>query len=116
MEFFKNLVSSCLAGRGKSTIAVLLAILIAFGLVAPPPAAAQLGAFAVTAAANAVVSLITITIGALLNSTNTMLGSVNDSVRALDNLWENVVYPINLINQDRKSTRLNSSHLVISYA
>ena len=101
MEFCKKLLSSCLAGRGKATIAVLLAILIAFGLIAPPPAAAQLGAFAVTAAANAVVSLITITIGALLNSTNSMLGSVNDSVRALDNLWENVVYPINLINQAR---------------
>src|ERR1035438_4712094 len=101
MEFCKKLVSSCLAGRGKSTIAVLLAILIAFGLIAPPPAAAQLGAFAVTAAANAVVSLITITIGALLNNTNGLLGSVNDSVRALDNLWENVVYPINLINQAR---------------
>src|ERR1035438_3010254 len=101
MEFCKKLVSSCLAGRGQSTIAVLLAILIAFGLVAPPPAAAQLGAFAVTAAANAVVSLITITIGALLNNTNGLLGSVNDSVRALDNLWENVVYPINLINQAR---------------
>src|ERR1019366_7975658 len=101
MEFCKNLVLSCLTRRGTSTIAVLLAVLIAFGLIAPPPVAAQLGAFAVTAAANAVVSLITITIGALLNNTNGLLGSVNDSVRALDTLWENVVYPINLINQAR---------------
>jgi hypothetical protein len=101
MEFCKNLVLSCLTRRGTSTIAVLLAVLIAFGLIAPPPVAAQLGAFAVTAAANAVVSLITITIGALLNNTNGLLGSVNDSVRALDNLWENVIYPINLINQAR---------------
>ena len=99
MEFCKKLASSCLAGRGKSTIAVLLAILIAFGLIAPPPAAAQLGAFAVTQAANAVVNLITITIGALLDSANHLLGSINDSVRALDNLWESVVYPLNLINQ-----------------
>jgi hypothetical protein len=101
MEFFKKLVSSCLSGRGRSTIAVFLAVVIAFGLIAPPPAAAQLGAIAVTAAAAAVVSLITNTIGALLGSSNGLLGSINGFVQALANLWQNVVYPINLINQAR---------------
>ena len=101
MEFCKSLVSSCFTGRGRCTIAILLAVLITLGLIAPPPVAAQLEAFAVTAAAAAVVSLISITIGALLGSANGLLGSINDSVQALANLWEDVVYPINLINRAR---------------
>jgi hypothetical protein len=101
MEFCKRLVSSCLIGRGRSTIAVILAVAIAFALIAPPPAVAQIGAIAVTAAAAAVVSLITNTIGALLGSSNGLLGSINGFVQALANLWQNVVYPINLINQAR---------------
>jgi hypothetical protein len=101
MEFCKSFVSSCLIGRGRSTIAVFLAVVIAFALIAPPPAMAQLEAIAVTAAAAAVVSLITNTIGALLGSSNGLLGSINGIVQALANLWQNVVYPINLINQAR---------------
>ena len=60
---------------------------------------AQLGAVAVTAAAAAVVSLIVNTIGSLLGTANGLLGSINGFVQALANLWQNVVYPINLINQ-----------------
>jgi hypothetical protein len=82
-------------------IAVLLVMLIAVGLIAPPPAAAQLGAIAVTAAVAAVISLINNTIGALLGSSNGLLGSINGFVQALANLWQNVVYPISLINQAR---------------
>ena len=99
MESCKKLIASCFVGRGRSTIAVFLALLIAFGLIAPPPAVAQIGAIAVTAAAAAVVSLITNTIGALLGTANGLLGSINGFVQALANLWQNVVYPINLINQ-----------------
>jgi hypothetical protein len=98
MESCKKLIASCFVGRGRSTVAVLLALLILFGLIAPPPAAAQLGAIAVTAAA-AVVSLIVNTIGGLLGTANGLLGSINGFVQALANLWQNVVYPINLINQ-----------------
>src|ERR1039458_3938664 len=101
MEFFKKLVSSCVIGRGRSAIAILLAMLIVFGLIAPPPAVAQIGAIAVITAAAAVVSLITNTIGALLGSSNGLLGSINGFVQALANLWQNVVYPINLIDQAR---------------
>ena len=101
MEFCKKTVSSCFIGRGRSTIAMLLAIVIGFGLIAPPPAMAQIGGIAVAAAAAAVVSLITNTIGALLGTANGLLGSINNFVQALANLWENVVYPINLINQAR---------------
>ena len=99
MNFCKKLISSCLTGRGRSTIAVFLAVLIAFGLIAPPPAAAQLGAIAIVAAAAAVVGVITNTIGGLLGSANGLLGTINGFVQALSSLWQNVVYPVNLINQ-----------------
>src|ERR1019366_7887983 len=101
MEFCKKLISSCWIGRGRSAIAVVLVMLIALGLIAPPPAKAQLGALTVTIAAAAVVSLITNTIGSLLGTSNGLLGSINDFMQALVSLWEDVVYPINLINQAR---------------
>ena len=99
MQFLREFFSSCMIGRGRSTIAILLAVMIVCGLIAPPPALAQLGAIAVTAAAAAVVSLIVNTIGSLLGTANGLLGSINGFVQALANLWQNVVYPINLINQ-----------------
>ena len=101
MEFCKKLIASCLVGRGRSTIAVLLVMLIGFGLIAPQPAVAQIGALGVAAAAAAVVALITNTIGALFGTANGLLGSINNFLQALVNLWENIVYPIALINQTR---------------
>ena len=101
MEFCKKLIASCLVGRGRSTIAVLLVMLIGFGLIAPRPAVAQIGALGVAAAAAAVVALITNTIGALFGTANGLLGSINNFLQALVNLWENIVYPIALINQTR---------------
>ncbi len=101
MEFCKKLIASCFVGRGRSTIAVLLVMLIGFGLIAPQPAVAQIGALGVAAAAAAVVALITNTIGALFGTANGLLGSINNFLQALVNLWENIVYPIALINQTR---------------
>ena len=101
MESCKKLIGSCFIGRGRSTIAVVLVMLIAIGLVAPPQAKAQIGALGVAAAAAAVVSLITNTIGSLLGTANGLLGSINNFFQALVNLWENMVYPIALINQSR---------------
>ena len=101
MESCKKLIASCFIGRGRSTIAVVLVMLIAVGLVAPPQARAQIGALGVAAAAAAVVSLITNTIGSLLGTANGLLGSINNFFQALVNLWENTVYPIALINQSR---------------
>jgi len=101
MESCKKLIASCFVGRGRSTIAVVLVMLIAIGLVAPPQAKAQIGALGVAAAAAAVVSLITNTIGSLLGTANGLLGSINNFFQALVNLWENTVYPIALINQSR---------------
>src|SRR5438270_5580704 len=99
MQLLKRIISSCLVGKGRSTIAILLAIFISCSLIAPPPAFGQLGLIAVTAAASAVVSLITITIAALLGTANGQLSSINGSTQALADLWHNVVYPINLINR-----------------
>lgn len=99
MELFKKFVSVCLTGRGRSTIAIFLVVAIAFVLISPPPAVAQIGASAVGVAAAAVVSLIVNTIGGLLGTANGLLGTINGFLQALVNLWENVVYPINLINQ-----------------
>ena len=99
MQLLKEFFSSCMIGRRRSSIAILLAMVILCGLIAPPPAVAQLGAIAVTAAAAAVVSLIVNTIGSLLGTANGLLGSINGFVQALANLWQNIVYPINLINQ-----------------
>jgi len=99
MQFLKEFFSSCMIGRRRSSIAILLAMVILCGLIAPPPAVAQLGAIAVTAAAAAVVSLIVNTIGSLLGTANGLLGSLNGFVQALANLWQNIVYPINLINR-----------------
>ena len=101
MEFCKKLLKSCLVGPGRSAIALLLVALIGFGLVAPPQAKAQIGALGVAAAAAAVVALITNTIGALFGTANGLLGSINQFFQALVNLWENIVYPIALINQAR---------------
>jgi hypothetical protein len=101
MEFCKKLIASCLVGRGRSTIAVLLVMLIGFGLIAPRPAVAQIGALGVAAAAAAVVALITNTIGALFGTASGLLGSINNFLQALVNLWQNIVYPIALINQAR---------------
>jgi hypothetical protein len=101
MEFCKRTLKSCFFGPGRSAIAILLVALILVGLVAPRPAVAQIGALGVAAAAAAVVSLITNTIGSLLGTSNNLLGSINGFFQALVNLWENVVYPIALINQAR---------------
>lgn len=99
MEFLKRVFSAVLTGKGRSSIAIFLALALAFGLIAPPPARAQLGAIGVIAAAAAVVAYITNTIGSLLGSANGLLSDINSFLQALVNLWEKVVYPIALINQ-----------------
>lgn len=101
MQPLKRLLSSFLTGKGRSSVAALLALVLALGLVGPPQATAQIGAIAVTAAAAAVVSFITNTIGALLGSSNGYLRDINGFFQALVNLWQSVVYPMALIDQAR---------------
>jgi hypothetical protein len=99
MKFLKRFHKSFVTGKGRSSIAIFLAMALAFGLVGPPPATAQIGALAVIAAATAVVNLITLTIGALLATSIGLLNEINGSLQSLVNLWENIVYPVPLINQ-----------------
>ena len=101
MESLNRLFSSFSTGKCRSGIAVFLAIALAFGLVGPPPAAAQIGAIAVTTAAAAVVSFITNTIGSLLGTSDNLLSGINGFFQALVNLWQRVVYPIALIDEAR---------------
>ena len=103
MESCKKLIASCFVGRGRSTIAVVLVMLIAIR--------------ACRASAGEWRRLGHCGSGggrggrrqldhqhdrrALLGTANGLLGSINGFFQALVNLWENVVYPINLINQAR---------------
>ncbi|MBZ5726946.1 MAG: hypothetical protein LAP87_18365 [Acidobacteriia bacterium] len=101
MQHLKRFFASFLTGKGRSGIAVFLAMALAVGLVGPPPVTAQIGAIAVISAAAAVVGIITITVGALLGTSNGLLSDINGFFQALVNLWQKVVYPIALINQAR---------------
>jgi len=95
-----NLFAFLLVTRVRRTIGLTLVGVMALTMVAPP-ARAQLGIGAVIAAATAVVNLINNTIGGLLNAVRNTIGSINGVLTQFDRLWEQVVYPLNLINQAR---------------
>jgi hypothetical protein len=97
---FTTLFAFLLVTRVRRTIALTLVGVMALTMVAPP-ARAQLGIGVVIAAATAVVNLITNTIGGLLNAVRNTIGSINGVLTQFDRLWEQVVYPLNLINQAR---------------
>ena len=97
---FTNLFAFFLLTRVRRVIAFTLVGAMALTMVAPP-ARAQLGIGAVIAAATAVVDLINNTIGGLLNAVRSTIGSINGVLTQFDRLWEQVVYPLNLINQAR---------------
>ncbi len=97
---FANLFALLLVTRVRRTIALTLVGVMALTMVAPP-ARAQLGIGAVIAAVTAVVNLINNTIGGLLNAVRNTIGSINGVLTQFDRLWEQVVYPLNLINQAR---------------
>ncbi len=81
---------------------VALAVLIALaGAVVAPPVHAQLGIPGVVAAATGVINLINNVIGELLNAIQGTLGSINTVVTQFRSLWQEVVYPLQLINQAR---------------
>ena len=97
---FANLFALLLVTRVRRTIALTLVAVMALTMGAPP-ARAQLGIGAVTAAVTAVVNLINNTIGGLLNAVRNTIGSINGVLTQFDQLWEQVVYPLNLMNQAR---------------
>src|SRR5215472_3431099 len=97
---FANLLGFFLVTRVRRAVALTLVGAVALTMVAPP-AKAQLGIGPVIAAAAAVVTLINNTIGGLLNAVRGTIGSINGVLTQFDRLWEQVVYPLQLINQAR---------------
>jgi len=97
---FTNLLAFFLVTRVRRVVALTLVGAVALTMVAPP-AKAQLGIGPVIAAAGAVVTLINNTIGGLLNAVRSTIGSINGVLTQFDRLWEQVVYPLQLINQAR---------------
>lgn len=95
-----NLFAFLLLTRVRRVIALTLVGTMALTMVAPP-ARAQIGIAAVVAAATAVVNFINNTIGGLLNAVRGTIGSINGVLTQFDRLWEQVVYPLQLINQAR---------------
>ena len=97
---FTNLLAFFLVVRVRRVVALTLVGALALTVVAPP-ARAQIGIGAVIAAATAVVKLINNVIGGLLNAVRSTIGSINSVLTQFDNLWEQVVYPLQLINRAR---------------
>ena len=98
--FFANLLAFFLVTRVRQVVALTLAGAIAFTVVAPP-AKAQLGIPVVIAAAAQVVTMITTVIGPLLSAIQGTIGAINGVLNQFRNLWEQVVYPLELINRAR---------------
>ena len=97
---FTNALAFFLVTRVRRVVALTLVGALALTVVAPP-ARAQIGIGAVIAAATAVVKLINNVIGGLLNAVRSTIGSINSVLTQFDNLWEQVVYPLQLINRAR---------------
>ena len=97
---FTNSLTFFLVTRVRRVVALTLVGALALTVVAPP-ARAQIGIGAVIAAATAVVKLINNVIGGLLNAVRSTIGSINSVLTQFDNLWEQIVYPLQLINRAR---------------
>jgi hypothetical protein len=98
--FFTNLLAFFLVTRVRRVVALTVVGAVALTMVAPP-AKAQLGIPAIIAAAAAVVTMINNVIGGLLNVVRGTIGSINGVLTQFQNLWQQVVYPLQLINQAR---------------
>src|ERR1051326_3186156 len=97
---FANLLGFFLVTRVRRAVALTLVGAVALTMVAPP-SKAQRGIGSVIAAAAAVVTLINNTIWGLINAVRGTIGSINGVLTQFDRLWEQVVYPLQLINQAR---------------
>ena len=97
---FTSALAFFLVTRVRRVVALTLVGALALTVVAPP-ARAQIGIGAVIAAATAVVKLINNVIGGLLNAVRSTIGSINSVLTQFDNLWEQIVYPLQLINRAR---------------
>jgi hypothetical protein len=86
--------------RVRRVTALILISIFVLTVIAPPTSA-QLGVPVVVAAATAVVTLINDVIGGLLSAINGTIASINGVLTQFQNLWRQVVYPVQLINQAR---------------
>jgi hypothetical protein len=97
---FTNLLAFFLVTRVRRVVALTLVVAVALTIVAPP-VRAQIGIPAVIAAATAVLNLINNVIGGLLNAIQGTIGSINGVLTQFQTLWQEVLYPVQLINQAR---------------
>ncbi len=98
--FFTNLLAFLLVTRVRQVVAVTLVGAVAFTIVAPP-AKAQLGIPAIIAAAAQVAATINSVIAPLFNAIRGTFSAINGVLNQFRNLWEQVVYPLQLINRAR---------------
>ena len=97
---FTNLLAFFMLTRVRRVVALTLAGALAFTAVAPP-AKAQLGIPAIIAAAAQVVATINSVIAPLFNAIRATFSAINGVLNQFRNLWEQVVYPLQLINRAR---------------
>ena len=98
--FITNLLAFLLVTRVRQVVAVTLVGAVAFTIVVPP-AKAQLGIPAIIAAAAQVVATINNVIGPLFSAIRGAFSTINGVLNQFRNLWEQVVYPLQLINRAR---------------
>lgn len=80
----------------------LIALVVIVALIAPQPARAQFIDWApIIAAINAINTAITNVIGGALRAMNETLGTINSIMSAVQNLFQNVVYPQSAITRAR---------------
>ena len=97
---FTNLLAFFLLTRVRRVVAITLIGACALTMV-PVPARAQFGVAGVISAAANVVSAINNVIGGLLNAIRGNVGAINSVLSQFNQLWQEVVYPVQLINRAR---------------
>jgi len=96
-ELLGTLLGWCWAHRTP-----VIAVVVILAIVAPKPAQAQfIDWAAIVAAINAINTAITNVVGGALKAMNETLGSINAIISAIQNLFQNVVYPQSAILRAR---------------
>jgi len=93
---------------------VLVALVLILAMVTPRPAPAQFGVgiiAIIVAALNAINQALTAVIGGALQIMNQTLGTIDGIVSAVQNLFQNVVYPPAAINRARGTPRVGHGFL-----
>lgn len=96
-EFLGGLTGWCWAHRRS-----LIALVVVFMLITPQPARGQFIDWApIVGAINAINTAITNVIGSALRAMNQTLGTISSIISAVQNLFQNVVYPQSAITRAR---------------